>query len=131
VPGDVVTYLGSSYSCIISNSNITPIDNQTTFWLLLAKKGDTGDAGNIATRTSLGIVKTGDPAITNVNINAAGTISVTKGAGINKVTDISNVNSTSGNAVLNDGALLVYNRTSERWDTVNNLRSDTMDGGFF
>jgi hypothetical protein len=68
---------------------------------------------------------------TNVTIDGAGAISVSKGAGINTVADIPDVNSTTGGAALNDGALLIYNASSERWDTIKNLRSDEMDGGFF
>lgn len=80
-----------------------------------------------ATNNTLGVVKAG----TNVNIDSFGALSVPVGAGINKVVDIPDVNSTSGNSSLNDGALLVYNASNERWDTVNNLRSDSIDGGFF
>jgi hypothetical protein len=81
----------------------------------------------IATNSTLGVVKPG----TNVSIDEFGAISVTKGAGINTVVDIPDVNSTAGGAALNDGALLIYNASSERWDTIKNLRSDEMDGGFF
>ena len=81
----------------------------------------------IATSGSLGVVKPG----TNVSIDGAGAISVNKGAGINTVVDIPDVNSTAGGATLNDGALLIYNASSQRWDTIRNLRSDEMDGGFF
>lgn len=81
----------------------------------------------IATTSTLGAVKAG----TNVNIDGSGTISVTKGAGINTVVDIPDVNSTAGGATLNDGALLIYNSSSQRWDTIQNLRSNEMDGGFF
>jgi hypothetical protein len=81
----------------------------------------------VATSSALGVVKPGS----NVNIDANGAISVSKGAGINTVVDIPDVNSTVGGAVLNDGALLIYNASSERWDTIRNLRSDEMDGGFF
>ena len=80
-----------------------------------------------ATNSTLGVVKGG----TNVNIDGSGAISVAKGAGINTVADIPDVNTTSGGASLNDGALLIYNASNNRWDTVNNLRSDSMDGGFF
>jgi len=93
-------------------------------------KGDPGNAGNIATSTVAGVVKVAG-GTTNVDIAVDGTISVPKGAGINTVADIPDVNTTSGGAALNDGALLVYNNTSQRWDTINNLRADTMDGGFF
>jgi len=81
----------------------------------------------VATSSSLGVVKAG----TNVNIDEFGAISVSKGAGINTVKDIPDVNSTAGGAALNDGALLIYNASSERWDTIQNLRSNEMDGGFF
>ena len=81
----------------------------------------------VATNSTLGVVKPG----TNVNIDGNGAISVSKGAGINTVVDIPDVNSTAGGAALNDGALLIYNASSERWDTIKNLRSDEMDGGFF
>jgi len=80
-----------------------------------------------ATATTLGVVKPG----TNVAIDANGAINVNKGAGINTVKDIPDVNSTAGGAALNDGALLIYNASNERWDTVKNLRSNEMDGGFF
>jgi hypothetical protein len=81
----------------------------------------------IATTSTLGVVKAG----TNVNIDEFGSISVSKGAGINTVVDIPDVNSTAGGAALDDGALLIYNASSERWDTIQNLRSNEMDGGFF
>ena len=81
----------------------------------------------IATSGSLGVVKPG----TNVSIDGSGAISVNKGAGINTVADIPDVNTTVGGAALTDGALLIYNASSERWDTLTSLRSDEMDGGFF
>jgi hypothetical protein len=81
----------------------------------------------VATNSTLGVVKPG----TNVTIDGNGAISVSKGAGINTVADIPDVNTTAGGAALNDGALLIYNASSERWDTIKNLRSDEMDGGFF
>lgn len=81
----------------------------------------------VATTSTLGVVKAG----TNVNIDEFGSISVSKGAGINTVVDIPDVNSTAGGAALDDGALLIYNASSERWDTIQNLRSNEMDGGFF
>lgn len=93
-------------------------------------KGDKGDPGNLApaTRSTQGGVIPGS----GVNFDpSTATISVPFGAGINKVVDIPDVNSRTGGASLNDGALLVYNASNNRWDTINNLRSDTMDGGFF
>ena len=92
---------------------------------------DTNGALNIATATdsTLGVVTAG----TNVHIDGSGALNVELPAGtvINKVTDIPDVNSSSGDAALNDGSLLIYNSSSERWDTINNLRADTTDGGFF
>ena len=150
VTNDVVFYQGSSYVAIQSNQGNLPTN--TVYWTLIAAqgaqgqqgaqgiqgpqgpqgvKGDKGNAGTIATASTLGVIKTGDPAVTNVNIAVNGTISVPKGAGINTVADIPDVNSTNGGAALNDGALLVYNASNQRWDTINNLRSDSMDGGFF
>ena len=81
----------------------------------------------VATISTLGVVKPG----ANVTIDEFGTISVSKGAGINTVVDIPDVNTTAGGAALNDGALLIYNASNERWDTVQNLKSSEMDGGFF
>jgi hypothetical protein len=97
-------------------------------------QGITGQPGppgtlQVATPTSAGAVRPGY----NINLSndGTGTISVPYGAGINTVAGIPDVNSTSGGASLNDGALLVYNSSSERWDTINNLRADVMDGGFY
>lgn len=40
---DVVSYNGSSYGCLMDNTkNILPTD--TSRWVLMAKKGDKGDA---------------------------------------------------------------------------------------
>lgn len=39
---DVVTYLGSSYAAVVSNTNSTPPSSN---WMLLASKGDAGPAG--------------------------------------------------------------------------------------
>jgi hypothetical protein len=82
-----------------------------------------------ATDTTLGVVKAG----TNVHIDEAGALNLDlpPGSVISKVTDIPDVNSTAGGAALNDGSLLVYNESNERWDTINQLRADVMDGGFY
>jgi len=143
---DIVFYQGSSYAALQASQNRTPTN--TTYWALFVSqgiqgpqgsqgntgpqgpKGDKGDASQIATATVAGSVKVAG-GTTYVNIAVDGTISVPKGAGINTVADIPDVNSTSGGATLADGALLIYNVSSERWDTINNLRSDQMDGGFF
>lgn len=41
--GDVVTLSGSSYVCVLDHTNQTPPN--TTYWQLLASKGDTGSTG--------------------------------------------------------------------------------------
>jgi hypothetical protein len=40
---DSVSYLGSSYVCILASTGNLPTN--TTYWQLLASKGDTGNAG--------------------------------------------------------------------------------------
>jgi hypothetical protein len=79
-----------------------------------------------ATTTQLGGVKIGS----NINISPGGTISVTTGAGINRVIDISDVNSNG----LADGSVLIYNAALNRWDLTNSFESDSTasaDGGEF
>ena len=49
------------------------------------------------------------------------------GTSINKVTDISDVNS----SVLNNGSLLIYNSGADRWDTSINLTAQSIEGGEF
>lgn len=79
-----------------------------------------------ATSSILGGVKIG----ANINVTNDGTISVSKGAGINTVVDISDVyTGGNGNPNLTDGALLVYNNVNARWDTKTVLTAETMDGG--
>lgn len=89
----------------------------TSVWQLIGSASAT-----IATKSSLGSVQIGD----NINVTAGGVISVTKGAGINKVIDIPDVYSRN----ISDGAFLSYNQTSERWD-VGQLGSISLDGGEF
>ncbi|WP_247337463.1 carbohydrate-binding protein [Bradyrhizobium sp. 147] len=43
--GDVVTLSGSSYVCVLDHTNHTPPN--TTYWQLLASKGDTGATGAV------------------------------------------------------------------------------------
>jgi hypothetical protein len=79
-----------------------------------------------ATTTQLGGVKVGS----NINISPDGVISVSTGAGINKVIDIPDVNSNG----LAEGSVLIYNSAMARWDLTNSLVSDSTesaDGGEF
>jgi hypothetical protein len=115
----------------ISNPSVSPSTNSSLGTVKIGSNinvtGDGTISVPVATNSTLGVVKPG----TNVTIAGNGAISVSKGAGINTVADIPDVNTTSGGAALNDGALLVYNASNQRWDTIRNLRSDEMDGGFF
>ena len=56
------------------------------------------------------------------------TVTVPKGAGINKIVDVPDVYTGVG---LANGQLLVYNYASERWDTKTELSSQNLDGGEF
>jgi hypothetical protein len=76
----------------------------------------------VATTTSLGSVQIGD----NINVTAQGVISVTKGAGINKVIDIPDVYSRD----IADGSLLSYDETRSRWVTTQAVDIN-IDGGEF
>jgi hypothetical protein len=76
-----------------------------------------------ATTETLGGVRIGE----NINVNN-GTISVPKGAGINKVVDIPDVTDDE----LADGAILAYNGGGLRWETKQlDLSNSVMDGGFY
>jgi len=76
----------------------------------------------VATTTSLGSVQIGD----NINVTTGGVISVSKGAGINKVIDIPDVYSRD----ISDGSLLSYNSSRERWETTQTVDIN-IDGGEF
>ena len=82
-----------------------------------------------ATTSALGGVIVGE----NINVSLDGTISVSKGAGINKVIDIPDVYAGgAGNPNLNAGSVIQYNTASNRWDT-RQLDTSTisLDGGEF
>ena len=66
--------------------------------------------------------------ITATHIGSAVTVTVPKGAGINKIVDVPDVYTGVG---LANGQLLVYNYASERWDTKTELSSQNLDGGEF
>jgi hypothetical protein len=77
-------------------------------------------------------------SVSSINFSGAGisathtgnavTVSVTKGAGINKIVDVPDVYTGAG---LANGQLLVYNYDSERWDTKTQLSNQNLDGGEF
>lgn len=62
---DVVSLNGTSYICILANTNHTPPN--ATYWVVLAAKGDTGDAATI----TVGTVTTG-AAGSNVVVTNSG-----------------------------------------------------------
>jgi hypothetical protein len=74
-----------------------------------------------ATNNGLGVVKAGS----NVTIDGTGAVNVPRGAGINTLETIANVNP----AGITDGSLLVYNQTASRWDVTVNLTQENWDSG--
>ena len=77
VVGNKVSYLGSSYRCILASTGNLPTN--TTYWLLIASKGDTGatgatgatgeqgiPGGNITNASELPFTPTGNLSSTNV-----------------------------------------------------------------
>ena len=112
----------NAYQIAVDGGFVGTIDE----WLASIKgpKGDKGDPGNltIATRTTTGGV------IPGLGIDfdqTSGTISVPKGAGINTVADIPDVNPTG----LTDGSLLIYNAGASRWNVTTNLTQENWDSG--
>lgn len=113
--------LGYSYGSLwvdITNKksyiNVDPAIG-ASIWQLIGSATST-----IATANILGSVKIG----TNINVDTEGVISVTKGAGINKVIDIPDVYSRD----IQDGSLLKYNDSRERWETTQTVDIN-IDGG--
>ena len=118
MPNNYQGSLGDAY-IVRSNQNLFVWDSQQ--WV---NTGSVPGANvGLATRDTAGIVRIGE----NINVNN-GTISVPKGAGINKVVDIPDVNDTE----LDDGSLLLYNEGADRWETrALDLTNSVMDGGFY
>lgn len=112
--------LGYSYGSIwvdITNKksyiNVDPAIGQSN-WQLIGSATAT-----LASKTSIGSVQIGD----NIDVDQ-GLISVKKGAGINKVVDIADVDSTG----LTNGVLLSYNGSREKWETASQIDLN-IDGG--
>jgi hypothetical protein len=107
--------LGYNYGSIwvdITNKksyiNVDPAIGQS-IWQLIGSATST-----LASKTVVGSVQIGD----NIEVTAQGLISVPKGAGINKVVDILDVDSSG----LANGALLTYDNTRSKW-----VATDTID----
>lgn len=106
----------------------------TLYWT--DQTGGGGGGGNPIGIKDEGTTLTAD--VRTINFTGAGiaathvgnavTVSVSKGAGINKIVDVSDVYVGTG---LVNGDLLVYNYASERWDTKTELPSVNLDGGEF
>ena len=112
--------LGYNYGSIwvdITNKksyiNVDPAIGQS-IWQLIGSATAT-----LASKTAIGSVKIGE----NIEVDQ-GVISVTKGAGINKVVDIADVDSTGITA----GSLLSYNSDREKWETASQIDLN-IDGG--
>jgi len=84
--------------------------------------GYVGSAGlvSIASTENLGVVQIG----ANINVTNEGVISVTKGAGINKLVDVPDVVSEN----LSEGSYLSYRANLERWEA-STLGAVYLDGG--
>ena len=112
--------LGYSYGSIwvdVTNKksyiNVDPAIGQSN-WQLIGSA-----TASLASKTAIGSVKIGD----NIDVDQ-GVISVKKGAGINKVVDIADVDSTG----LTNGVLLSYNSSREKWETASQIDLN-IDGG--
>ena len=84
--------------------------------------GYTGSSSSvtIASKDNIGVVQIGD----NINVTAEGLISVSKGAGINKLVDVPDVLSEN----LSEGSYLSYRENLERWEA-STLGAIYLDGG--
>jgi hypothetical protein len=93
-------------------------------------KGYTGSSGyvgsaatvSIASKDQLGVVQIGE----NINVTNEGLISITKGAGINKVVDIPDVISEN----LIEGSYLSYRQDLARWEA-STIGAIDLDGGYY
>ena len=78
--------------------------------------------------TSVSSINFAGAGIAATHSGDAVTVTVAKGAGINKIVDVPDVYTGTG---LANGQLLVYNYDSERWDTKTQLSNQNLDGGEF
>jgi hypothetical protein len=110
---------GSIWVDITNKNSYINVDPSigNSIWQLIGSQSTT-----LATTTSLGNVQIGD----NINVTAGGVISVSKGAGINKVVDIPDVYSRD----ITDGSLLSYSISRERWEATQDVDIN-IDGGEF
>jgi len=76
--------------------------------------------GSVASKQHIGFVQIGE----NIDVTEEGVISVTKGAGINKLVDIPDVDST----YLSEGSYLSYRKNLERWEA-DTIGAVFLDGG--
>jgi hypothetical protein len=102
--------------------NVNPAVGAST-WQPIGSGNGSG-SGNPASTGSLGLVQIG----ANINVTPQGVISVTKGAGINKVVDIPDV--VSSPTTLVEGSYLSYRANLQRWEA-DTIGAINLDGGNF
>jgi hypothetical protein len=97
--------------------------------------GGAGGAANLTIKdentnltTAVSSINFAGAGIAATHVGDAVTVTVSKGAGINKIVDVPDVYTGAG---LANGQLLVYNYDSERWDTKTQLSNQNLDGGEF
>ena len=100
------------------------IENGTGAKGYTGSSGYVGSAGtvSIASTEQLGVVQIGE----NINVTNEGVISVTKGAGINKLVDVPDVISEN----LSEGSYLSYREDLERWEA-STQGAVFLDGGLY
>jgi hypothetical protein len=115
----------AAITAAVSSSVAIPATKSTLGQVIIGDHIDVTSDGTIsipyATVSTAGVVRAG----TNVSIDGNGSLSVPTGAGINTLESIPNVNP----AGIADGALLVYNTGSSRWDITTNLTQENWDSG--
>lgn len=120
IAGNVLTFTFAPY--LNSSIEVRNLEHGTGGIGYTGSSGYTGSAAqvNIASESVLGIVQIGD----NINVTPEGVISVTKGAGINKLVDVPDVISDN----LSEGSYLSYRENLERWEA-STLGAIYLDGG--
>jgi hypothetical protein len=111
VPMNKVTYQGSTYQCILASTGNLP--THTTYWILIAQKGD----GNIASITS-----------TNADISVGGTagnptLTLNSGAGANQIVKRDASGSLPGNITGNAASVTTNANLSGDVTSVGNVTS--------
>ena len=120
ISGNVLTFTFAPY--LNASIEVRNIEHGTGGIGYSGSSGYVGSAGlvSIASTETLGVVQIG----ANINITNEGVISVTKGAGINKLVDVPDVVSEN----LSEGSYLSYRANLERWEA-STIGAILLDGG--